>query len=241
MPQIVELHDHPMGEEGASSTLLASRHPPSRVVAPVAPQRATGQTSRALSQPVQNRPLMAARELLHNPPDAAASPDMLRQWRDNVDRLLDLAQVTLGSAGGSMFRQCRRQGGASGSVHSPSVRSARTEDLWAELNRRRAREDARVTIEQARARRLNIEGRHLEAKLDAVVPKPQGLTQAPVAGVGCTALATTSDQWPVRPSFGPTCQKSTTGQPTRQNSCRYTSPPSRQLGATMPLWQVTSM
>jgi hypothetical protein len=140
MPQLAELHDHPMGEEVASSAPLASRRPPSRVVAPVMPQRAAGQPSRAVSQPAQNGPLTAARELLHNPPDAAASPDALRQWCDDVDRLLNLAQVTLGSAGGSVSRQRRRQGGASGSVHSPSVRSARTEDLRAELNRRRAAE-----------------------------------------------------------------------------------------------------
>jgi hypothetical protein len=69
------------------------------------------------------------------------------------------------------------------------VRSARTEDLRAELNRRRAGENARVTIERVHVRRLNIEGRNLEAELDAVVPKPQGLAQAPVAGVGCAALA----------------------------------------------------
>jgi hypothetical protein len=49
MPQLVELHDHPMGEEVASSALLASRRPPSRVVAPAAPQRAMGQSSRAVS------------------------------------------------------------------------------------------------------------------------------------------------------------------------------------------------
>jgi hypothetical protein len=54
MPQIAKLHDHLMGEEVASSAPLASRHPPSRVLAPVAPQRAAGQTSRALSQPAQN-------------------------------------------------------------------------------------------------------------------------------------------------------------------------------------------
>jgi hypothetical protein len=119
---------------------------------------------------------MAARELLHNPPDTAASPDVLRQWRDDVDRLLNLAQVTPGSVGGSVSKQRRRQGGASGSVHSPRVRSAWTEDLRVELNRRRAGEDARVTIERARVRRLNIEGRNLEAELDAAVPKPQGLT-----------------------------------------------------------------
>jgi hypothetical protein len=58
-----------------------------------------------------------------------------------------------------------------------------------ELNRRHAGEDARVTIKRARVLRLNIEGRNLEAELDAVVPKPQGLAQAPVAGVGCTTLA----------------------------------------------------
>jgi hypothetical protein len=132
---------------------------------------------------------MAARELLHNPPGTAASPDALRQWRDDIDRLLNLAQVSPGSAGGSVPRQCRRQSGASGSVHSPSVRSARTEDLRVELNRRRAGEDARVTIERARVRRLSIEGQNLEAELDAAMPKPQGLAQAPVAGVGCVVLA----------------------------------------------------
>jgi hypothetical protein len=68
------------------------------------------------------------------------------------------------------------------------VRSARTEDLRAELNRRRAGEDARISIEQVRNRRLIIEGRNLGAELDTVVPKPQGLAQAPVAGVGSAAL-----------------------------------------------------
>jgi hypothetical protein len=74
-------------------------------------------------------------------------------------------------------------------MHSPSVRSARTEDLRAELNRRHAEEDARVAIERARDRRLNIEGRDLDAELAAVAPTPQGPVQAPVAGVGCVALA----------------------------------------------------
>jgi hypothetical protein len=131
---------------------------------------------------------MAARELLHNPPDVAASPDAMRQWRDDVDHLLNLAQVTPNSVGGSVSRQQRRQGGASGSVHSPSVRSAQTEDLRAELNCRRAGEDAHVTIERARVHRLSIEGRNLEAELDAAVPKPQGFIQSPMAGIGCAVL-----------------------------------------------------
>jgi len=133
--------------------------------------------------------LVAARELLRNPPDPAALPDVLRQWRDDVDRLLNLAQITPGSAGGSGSRQHRRQGSASGYVHSPTVRSARTEDLQTELNCRRAGEDARITMERAREHRLNIEGRNLDAELDAAAPKPQGHVQAPVARVGCAALA----------------------------------------------------
>jgi hypothetical protein len=132
---------------------------------------------------------MAARELLRNPPSEAASPDAQSEWRDDVDRLLNLAQASPCSAGGSASRQRRRQGGANGSVHSPSVRSARTEDLRMELNRRRAGEDARVSIERARGRRLSIEGRNLDAELAAVVLAPQGPVQAPVSGVGCAALA----------------------------------------------------
>jgi hypothetical protein len=88
-----------------------------------------------------------------------------------------------------MSRQRRRQGGASGSVHSPTLRSARTEDLRAELNRRCAGEDVRIFIKRACMRRLNIKGGNLGAELDTAVAKPQGLAQAPVAGVGCAALA----------------------------------------------------
>jgi hypothetical protein len=134
----------------------------------------------AQSVPAPNGPLVAARELLRNPPGEAASPDTQRQWRDDVDCLLNLAQASPDSAGGSMSRQRRRQGSASGFVHSPSVRSAQTEDLREELNRRRAGEDARVSIERARNRRLNIKGRDLAPELDAAVARPQGLAQAPV-------------------------------------------------------------
>jgi hypothetical protein len=189
MPRIAEHHDHPMGEEVASSAPHASRHLPSGAAVRVAPQLAAEQTSKAPTQPAPNGPLVAARELLRNPLDPAASPEVLRQWRDDVDCLLNLAQVTPGSAGGSTSRQRRRQGGASGFVHSPTVRSAQTEDLLAELNRKHAGEDARVTMERARERRFNITGRNLDADLDAAVSKLQGYVQAPVAGVGCAALA----------------------------------------------------
>jgi hypothetical protein len=96
---------------------------------------------------------------------------------------------------------------------SPSVRGAQTDDLRAELNRRRAgedarvslervwehrqnfegREDARISLERAREYRLNIEGRNLDQDFTAVAPQtPVGarfLAGVPLAGVGCAALA----------------------------------------------------
>jgi hypothetical protein len=91
MAQEVEHHVHLMGEKVASSTPHATRRPPSRVVARAAPQRAAEHASMALSQSVPNGPLVAARELLRNPLGAAASSDVQRQWRDDVNRLLNLA------------------------------------------------------------------------------------------------------------------------------------------------------
>jgi hypothetical protein len=43
--------------------------------------------------------------------------------------------------------RCQRE--ASTSVRSPSVRGAQTDDLWVELNRQRAGEDARISLERA--------------------------------------------------------------------------------------------
>jgi hypothetical protein len=91
MAREVEHHDHLMGEEVASSMPHASRRPPSRVAAHVAPQRAAEHASVTLWQPAPNGALAAARELLHNPPGLAASPDAQRQWCDDVNCLLNLA------------------------------------------------------------------------------------------------------------------------------------------------------
>jgi hypothetical protein len=92
-------HDLLLGEEVASSTPHATRRPPSRVAAHVASQRAVERASVAQSLPAPNGPLLAARELLRNPPGEAASPDAQRQWHDDVDRLLNLAQGSPNSAG----------------------------------------------------------------------------------------------------------------------------------------------
>jgi hypothetical protein len=78
-------------------------------------------------------------------------------------------------------------------VRSPLVRGAQTDDLRAELNRRRAGEDARVSLERVHERRLNIEGRNLDEDFAAVAPQtPIGArfqAGVPLAGVGCAALA----------------------------------------------------
>jgi hypothetical protein len=89
--------------------------------------------------------LSAARELLRNPPSSTASPGAMRQWREDVDRLLGMAHSGLARPRPRSFRPQRE---ASASVHSPSVRGARTNDLRAKLNRRRAGEDARISLER---------------------------------------------------------------------------------------------
>jgi hypothetical protein len=88
------------------------------------------------------------------PPSSTASLGAMKQWRDDVDRLLGMAHST---STRSRPRSSRRQREATTSVCSPSVRSAQTDDLRAELNRRRTREDAWVSLERARERRQNID------------------------------------------------------------------------------------
>jgi hypothetical protein len=128
----------------------------------------------------------------------------MKQWRDDVDRLLSMAHSTLTR---SKARSSRRQHEASASVRSPSVRGAQTNDLRAELNRRRAGEDARVSLERARERRQNINGRDLDQDFAAVAPQtPMGTRSqmgVPLAGVGCAALADHlhAASWP--PKFRP--------------------------------------
>jgi hypothetical protein len=136
----------------------------------------------------------------------------MKQWRDDVDRLLGMAHS--GSAR-PRPQSSRRQHEASASVRSPLVRATPTEDqraelnrkragedapvslersndLRAELNRRRAGEDAHVSLERARERRLNVKGRNLDYDFVAVAPQtPTGAqiqAGVPLAGVGCAAL-----------------------------------------------------
>ena len=95
----------------------------------------------------------------------------MRQWREDVDRLLGMAHP---SSARSRPQSFRRQREASASVRSPLVRGAQTDDLRAELNRRRAGEDALVSLERVRERRQNFEGRNLDqdfAPVSAQTPR----------------------------------------------------------------------
>jgi hypothetical protein len=102
------------------------------------------------------------------PPRSMASPGAMKQWRDDVDRLLGMAHST---STRSRPRSSRRQHEATTSVRSPSVRGAQTDDLRAELHHRRTGEDARVSLERARERRQNVEGRNLDRDFVAEAPQ----------------------------------------------------------------------
>jgi hypothetical protein len=217
MVQIVEHHDFVpedflMEEEAASSTPRASSRPaPGAAAMRSARQHTPAQTSRA-SRAAPGA-LSTARELLRHPPSSMASSGAIKQWRDDVDCLLGMAHS--GSAR-PRPRSSRHQHDASALVRSPLVRATPTEDLRAELNRKRAGEDAlaslerpddlraelnrwcagedaRVSLERARERRQNIEGRNLDLDFTVVAPQtPRGAriqAGVPLAGVGCAALA----------------------------------------------------
>jgi hypothetical protein len=169
-----------MEEEAASSTPWASGRPaPGAAAVRSTRQHTPAHVSRA-SRAAPGA-LSAARELLRHPPSSTASLGAMKQWCDNVDHLLGMAHS---SSARPRPWSSRRQHEASTSVCSPSVRAALTENLLAELNRRRAvedaplslvgddlraelnrrhaGEDARVSLERARERRQNIEGRNLD-------------------------------------------------------------------------------
>jgi hypothetical protein len=209
MVRIIEHHaetsmDFEVEEEAASSTPLVPNRPVlGAATVHAARQHTAAQTSRTPSRATPGA-LSAVRELLRHPPSSTASPGAMKQWRDDVDRLLGMAHST---STRSRPRSSRRQHEASASVRSPSVRGAQTNDLRAELDHRRAGEDARVSLERARERRQNIEGRNLDQDFVAAAPQtPMGtrsLTGVPLAGVGCAALVDhlRAASWP--PKFRP--------------------------------------
>jgi hypothetical protein len=213
------------GEAASSTPQVPGRPVPGTPAVHAARQNTAVQTSQTPSRASPGA-LSVARELLRYPPSSTVSPGAMKQWRDDVDRLLGMAHST---STRSKTRSSRRQHEASASVRSPSVRGAQTNDLRAELNRGRAGEDARVSMERARERHQNIDGRDLDQDFAAVaLQTPMGTrsqTGVPLADVGC---ATCGSSPRGHPSSGRTCRKNTTERQTRRSSCRCTLPPSRQ-------------
>jgi hypothetical protein len=132
MVQIVEHRDLSpedfLMEEGAASSMPQGSHRPTPGAAAMhaTQQHTPTQTSKAPSRAAHGGALSATRELLRNPPSSTASPEAMRQWREDVDRLLVMAHP--GSAR-SRPRSFRHQREASASVRSPSMRGAQTDDL----------------------------------------------------------------------------------------------------------------
>jgi hypothetical protein len=154
-------------EEVVSSMPQVPNRPVSgTAIVHAARQHTTAKTSQTPSRAALGA-LSAARELRRHPLSSTASPGAMKQWRDDIDRLLGMAHST---STRSRPRSSRRQHEASTSVRSPSVRGAQTNDLRAELNRRCVGEDARVSLERARERRQNVEGRNLDQDFAAVAP-----------------------------------------------------------------------
>jgi hypothetical protein len=130
MVHIVEHHggasEDFLMEEAVSSMPRASNRPvPGGAAVHAAQQHTPAQSSRAPSRAAPGA-LSAARELLRHPPSSVASSGAMKQWRDDVDCLLGMAQS---SSTRPRPRSFRRQHEASASVRSPSVKVAPTEDL----------------------------------------------------------------------------------------------------------------
>ncbi|WVZ78407.1 hypothetical protein U9M48_026120 [Paspalum notatum var. saurae] len=208
------------GSGGTARTPRAPRRPAiDAVAANIAVANAVTANEAAASRAAARGPLAAARKLLNHPPGPAASPSALAQWRSDVDRLIHLAEAIPGSSragsrlppsnGGRSDRHGPHDVAAS--VRSPTVRSAPTKDLRAELNRRRA--GTHTTVEQPRLQPNAVKGKNLDAEFAAAAPRPPGYAQASAgaqtppgvipARVGCAALADglRSTRWP--PKFRP--------------------------------------
>jgi hypothetical protein len=110
-----------MEEEAASSMPRGSNCPaPGAATVRAAQQHTPAQTSWAPSRAAPGA-LSTAGELLRHPPSSTASPGAMKQWCDDVDRLLGMAHSGLARPRPRSFR---RQHEASVAVHTPLVKAA---------------------------------------------------------------------------------------------------------------------
>jgi hypothetical protein len=182
--------DFPMEEEATSSTPQSLGRPTPGAAA-MRPARRRTPVQASLTPPgiAPAGALSVARELLRYPPSSTASPGAMRQWCDDVDRLLGVAHS---SSVGSRPRSSWCQYEASTSVRAALIENLRAElnrrhvvenaqvlperpgDLRDELNRRRVGKDARISLERVRERHRNLEGHNLGQDFAAVAPQAPG-------------------------------------------------------------------
>ena len=212
-----------MEEEATSSTPQSSGHPtPGAAAVRPAQRRMPGCVSRTPLGDTPAGALSAARELLRHLPSPTASPGAMRQWRDDVDRLLDMAHT------GSIRPRPRspwHRHEAYALERTPSVRTAPIGDLRTKLNRRHVEGDTQVPPEGPGDLRDKLNRKRvgrdaciysektreryggLGQDSAAVAPRAPGdarfHTSIPLAGVGCAALANhlRAATWP--PKFRP--------------------------------------
>jgi hypothetical protein len=170
------------GRSGATTVIVESQ-----------PQRTAGTVPAPPVVAGADATLLAACQLLNNPPPIGASPSATEEWCRNVDQLIVAAINTP-----LHERWCQPSAQhshtpaahASSAARTPPVEPAppvgpdacqtawhrapmasyAMADLRAEINRRHGGEDGRVTIERRRERRRDIEGRNLEKDFDSHAP-----------------------------------------------------------------------
>jgi hypothetical protein len=219
------------------------------------PQHTTGTTTPQPAAAGIDATLLAAWQILNNPPPSGASPSVAEQWRHDVNQLIVAA---INTSHHERWRQPSTQWSLTPStVHAPSVAHApparlnarppaqrRTEmvsymmiDLKEEINHCRGGEYNRTAIECHRERWRNIKGCNLEKNFDShapahggpVIHAPHLLTPREFCE-GAWRLPHTCVWWSGLTCSSPTYQKSMTGRSTPLNSCRSTPPPSLPQG-----------
>jgi hypothetical protein len=170
------------GHSGATTVIVKSQ-----------PQRTAGAVPAPSVVAGADVTLLAARQLLNNPPPFGASPSAAEEWRHNVDQLVVAAINTP-----LHERRCQPsvQFSHTPAAHAPSAARAppvehalpvgpdghqttrhralmasyAMADLRADIDHRRGGEDGRVTIKHRRERRRDIEGHDLEKDFDSHAP-----------------------------------------------------------------------
>jgi hypothetical protein len=167
------------GRSGATTVIVESQ-----------PQRTAGAVPTPSVVAGADAILLAARQLLNNPPPSGASPSAVEEWCRNVDQLI-VAAINMPLH----ERRCQPSAQYSHTPVAHALSAARappvehalpvgpdarqttrhrapmasyvTADLRAEINRRHGGEDGRVTIERQRERRQDIKGCNLEKDFDS--------------------------------------------------------------------------